>query len=83
MGSATRARYYGAAYVLAAPGSVPRGTKFVAKLGRAARRDALALPGPGSRAVQLRPRSSARVVSATQTGNATWRLDVQVRLAPR
>ncbi len=32
VGSATRARYYGAPFILAAPGSVPKGAQLVAKL---------------------------------------------------
>ena len=81
VGSATRARYYGAAYILAAPGSVPRDTQFVTKL-------AVPLAGalslyrvPGAAQFSFDAGSQSRVVSAEQTGNASWRLEVDVRRA--
>jgi hypothetical protein len=81
VGSATRARYYGAAYVLAASGSVPRATQFVAKL-------AVPLAGalylyrvPGAAQFAFDAGSASRVISAEQTGNSSWRLKVNVRRA--
>jgi hypothetical protein len=81
VGSATRARYYGAAYILAAPGSVPRDTQFVTKL-------AVPLAGalylyrvPGAAQFSFDGGSQSRVISAEQTGNSSWRLEVDVRRA--
>lgn len=81
VGSATRARYYGAAYILAASGSVPRDTQFVTKL-------AVPLAGAlylyrvsGAAQFAFDPGSASRVISTEQTGNSSWRLKVDVRRA--
>ena len=81
VGSATRARYYGAAYILAASGSVPRDTQFVTKL-------AVPLAGAlylyrvsGAAQFVFDPGSASRVISTEQTGNSSWRLKVDVRRA--
>ena len=81
VGSAARARYYGASFVLASPGRVPKGTQFVAKLATPAG-DWLALYRvPGATQFSFAPGNDAKVLSATRTGNASWRLVVDVRRA--
>ena len=81
VGSAARARYYGASFVLASPGRVPKGTQFVAKLATPAG-DWLALYRvPGATQFSFAPGSDAKVLSAQRTGNASWRLVVDVRRA--
>jgi hypothetical protein len=78
VGSALRARYYGASFILATPGSIPKNTRLVARI---------PVPLAGSLDLYRVPRaaqftfdagSDARVVSAAQTGNASWRLHVDV-----
>ncbi len=81
VGSATRARYYGAAFILAAPGSVPKETRFVTKL-RVPLAGALSLYRvAGAQQFTFAGRTGARVISSTQTGNSTWRLEVHVPTA--
>ncbi len=75
------ARYYGASFVLAFPGRVPKGTQFVAKLATPAG-DWLALYRvPGATQFSFAPGNDAKVLSAKRTGNASWRLVVDVRRA--
>lgn len=76
--SAALARYYGASFILASPGRVPKGARFVAKL-RVPRVTWVRLYRvPGAAQFSFAPHSAGEVLSAVQTGNATWRLTVEV-----
>jgi hypothetical protein len=76
VGSATRARYYGAAFILAAPGSVPKSTKLVAQIDVPLAGSLRLYRAPGAAQFTFDGSNQARVVSARQTGNASWRLEV-------
>lgn len=77
VGSALRARFYGAPFILAVPGSVPKNTTAVAKfhvplagtltLYRAKGASEFVFAGGGAK---------DRVLAARQTGNSSWRLRV-------
>ncbi len=81
VGSATRARYYGAAFILAAPGSVPRGTQLVTKLSVPLAGSLSLYRVPGAQQFTFAGGTDARVISSTQTGNSSWRLQVHVPTA--
>ena len=81
VGSATRARYYGAAFILASPGSVPRGTEFVTKFSVPLAGSLSLYRVPGARQFTFGGGTDARVISSTQTGNSSWRLQVHVPTA--
>jgi hypothetical protein len=81
VGSATRARYYGASFILAAPGSVPKQTQFVAKIPVPLAGSLSLYRVPGAAQFTFGAGSSARVLSARQTGNSTWRVAVDVPTA--
>jgi hypothetical protein len=76
--SAALARFYGASYVLATYGRVPKGTKLVATIAVPIGGTLKLYSVPGAAQFSFPAGSSARVVSAHQTGNATWRLAVEV-----
>ena len=78
VGSATRARYYGAPFILAAPGSVPKGAQFVAKLEVPLAGELTLYHVAGAGQFSFGSGTSGRVTSVTQTGNSSWRLDVHV-----
>src|SRR5579875_116128 len=73
--SAALARHYGASFVLASQGRVPTGASFVTKLGKPPYSLYL-YSVPGAAQFSFAAGSAARVLSATQTGNATWSLAV-------
>jgi hypothetical protein len=75
--SAATARFYGASYVLATYKRVPRGTTLVATLAVPIGGTVKLYRVPGAAQFSFDPDSTARVVSARQTGNATWRLAVR------
>ncbi len=76
--SAALARFYGASYVLATSKRVPKGTKLVATIAVPIAGTLKLYSVPGAAQFSFPPGSSARVVSADRTGNATWRLAVEV-----
>jgi hypothetical protein len=76
--SAAVARFYGASYVLATYKRVPKGTTLVATIAVPIGGTVKLYRVPGAAQFSFDPGSSARVMSARQTGNATWRLAVQV-----
>ena len=81
VGSATRARYYGASFILAGPGSVPKQTQLVAQIPVPPAGSLSLYRVPGAAQFTFGAGSSARVLSARQTGNSTWQLDVDVPTA--
>jgi Bacterial membrane protein YfhO len=78
VGSATRARFYGASFILASPGSVPKNTQYVTKFTVPLAGSLYLYRVPGAAQFSFSPGSGALVVSAEQTGNASWRLAVDV-----
>jgi hypothetical protein len=78
VGSAARARYYGASFILASPGSVPKQTQFVAKIPVPLAGSLSLYRVPGAAQFTFGRGGGARVMSARQTGNSTWRLAVDV-----
>jgi hypothetical protein len=81
VGSATRARYYGAAFILAAPGSVPKGTQFVTKFSVPLAGSLSLYRVAGAQQFTFGGGTGARVISSTQTDNSSWRLEVNVPTA--
>jgi Bacterial membrane protein YfhO len=81
VGSATRARYYGASYILAAPGSVPKGAELLARFKVPLAGSLYLYRVPGATQFTFGANTEAKVVSARQTGNASWRLAVDVPTA--
>jgi len=77
VGSATRARYYGAPFILAAPGSVPKGAQRVANI-EVPLAGALTLYHVTGAEQFSFGSGNARVTSVRQTGNSSWRLGVSV-----
>ena len=78
VGSANRARYYGASFILAAPGSVPKGTEFVTRFSVPLAGSLALYRVTGAAQFTFGSGSGARVLSVTQTGNSSWRLEVDV-----
>jgi hypothetical protein len=76
--SAALARFYGASYVLATSKRVPKGTKLVATIAVPIGGTVKLYSVPGAAQFSFAPGSTARVVAARQTGDATWRLAVDV-----
>ncbi len=76
--SAALARFYGASYVLASSKRVPKGTKLVATIAVPIGGTLKLYRVPGAAQFSFPPGSSARVLSADRTGNAQWRLAVEV-----
>jgi hypothetical protein len=76
--TATMARLYGASYVLATYKRVPKGTTLVATIAVPIGGTVKLYSVPGAAEFSFAPGSTARVVSARQTGDATWRLAVHV-----
>ena len=72
------ARFYGASFVLATSKRVPSGTALVAKLAVPVAGTVKVYRVPGAAQFSFPSGSGARVVSADQTGDATWRLAVRV-----
>jgi hypothetical protein len=88
VGTARRARFYGAQFILASPGRQPKGAVFVAKIPAALVRYVFLYrvpgasqfsfedgPGHGARAA---PHDSAQVLAQAQPDNGMWRLAVRV-----
>ena len=88
VGSATRARFYGAQFILASPGRRPRGAVFVTKIPAALVKYVLLYKVPGAAQFSFGQSSSglsssgqdegARVLAQSQPQNGTWRLAVRV-----
>ncbi len=78
VGSAAVARFYGASYILATYKRVPAGTTLVATIAVPIGGTLKLYRAPGAAQFSFAQGSAARVVSARQTGNATWRLAVKV-----
>lgn len=76
--SAALARFYGASYVLATSKRVPKGTKLVATIPVPIGGTVKLYSVPGAAQFSFASGSTAQVVSARQTGDATWRLAVHV-----
>ena len=77
--SAALARFYGASYVLATYKRVPKGTKLVATIAVPIGGTVKLYSVPGAAQFSFAPGSTAQVVAARQTGDATWQLAVNVR----
>ncbi|MGC8628252.1 MAG: YfhO family protein [Acidimicrobiales bacterium] len=78
--TAALARWYGARFILASKGRVPAGATFVSQLGTPPY--ALYLYSvPGAAQFSFSAGATARVLSARQTGDASWRLSVTVHQA--
>jgi hypothetical protein len=78
VGSAAMARFYGASYILATYKRVPTGTTLVATIAVPIGGTLKLYRAPGAAQFSFAQGSAARVASARQTGNATWRLAVKV-----
>jgi hypothetical protein len=76
--TATMARLYGASYVLATYKRVPKGTTLVATIAVPIGGTVKLYSVPGAAQFSFAPGSTAQVVAARQTGDATWRLAVDV-----
>jgi hypothetical protein len=77
VGSAARARFYGAAFIIASPGRVPKGAVFVARIPVALVRYVYLYRVPGAAEFNFGA-GGARVLRTSHPGNATWQLAVTV-----
>ena len=68
----------GPLYILVAPGSVPKGTRLVARFKVPLARSLYLYRVPGAAQFTFGANTEAKIVSARQTGNASWRLNVDV-----
>jgi len=78
--TAALARRYGARFILASKGRAPAGAAFVSELGTPPYTLYL-YSVPGAAQFSFGGGGTARVLSARQTGNASWRLSVTVHQA--
>jgi hypothetical protein len=83
VGSAKRARFYGAQFILASPGRRPKGAVFVTKIPAALVKYVFLYRVPGAAQFSFGPLSGpagggARVLAQSQPQNGTWRLGVRV-----
>jgi hypothetical protein len=78
VGSATRARFYGAQFILASPGRTPKGAVFVARIPAALVKYVYLYRVPGASQFSFGPGGGARVLAQVQPDNGTWRLAVRV-----
>ena len=78
VGSAKRARFYGASFILASPGRVPKGAVFVARIPAALVKYVSLYRVPGSGSFSFGTGSGARVLTGAQPDNGTWLLTVRV-----
>jgi hypothetical protein len=78
VGSAKRARFYGASFILASPGRVPKGAVFVAKIPAALVKYVFLYRVPGAGQFTFGTGSGARVLSERQPENGAWQLAVRV-----
>jgi hypothetical protein len=78
--SATLARFYGASYILATDKRHPKGTQLITRISVPIGGTVQLYRVPGAAQFSFAAGTSAQVVSATQTGNASWQLKVR---APR
>ncbi len=83
VGSATRARFYGAQFILASPGRRPRGAVFVTKIPAALVKYVFLYRVPGAAQFSFDPMPSGRgggaeVLAQSQPQNGAWRLGVRV-----
>jgi hypothetical protein len=78
VGSAQRARFYGAQFILASPGRRPKGAVLVARIPVALVKFVFLYRVPGASQFSFGAGGGAQVLSQAQTENGAWRLAVRV-----
>jgi hypothetical protein len=78
VGSARRARFYGAQFILASPGRRPKGAVLVAQIPVALVKYVFLYRVPGASQFSFGPGGGAQVLGQSQPENGAWRLAVRV-----